>query len=102
MGVEPTSSAWKADVLAVVRHPQMVRVARLERTTSCSRSKRPTNWAIPGYKKWENPLSPTMMPLEEVVSPEHHLLHCKPTLKLQSDNQRGVYNRPRTIQGVLL
>ena len=21
MGVEPTSSAWKADVLAVVRHP---------------------------------------------------------------------------------
>lgn len=27
----------------------MVRVARLERAASCSQSRRPTNWATPGY-----------------------------------------------------
>ena len=30
VGIEPTSSAWKADILAFVRYLQMVGVARFE------------------------------------------------------------------------
>ena len=40
MGIEPTSSAWKAEVLAIKRHLHMVELVGVEPTTFCLQGRR--------------------------------------------------------------
>ena len=42
MGIEPTSLAWKAKVIAIIRHPQMVGKTGFEPATSWSQTRRST------------------------------------------------------------
>ena len=52
-GIEPPSSAWKADIIATIRYPpavsifKLVGVRGLEPPASCSQSTRATNCATP-------------------------------------------------------